>query len=1257
MLRRLYLFTLSFLAIVQIILAQQGKISGRVFDDKGLPANGAEVRLYVGEDIVNGAISDEKGEYSIQPVDPGTYDLEVIYLEFAEKVTGIPVISGATRTVDFTLKSKQNVTTKEVVIVAFKNPPFEKDPNAQGTIMDNKQVKNKATRNINAVASITAGVYQSDEGDFSLSFRGARDGGTQYVIDGVKVRGTPSIPQSAIGQMQVITGGTPAEFGDFTGGVISITTAQPAAKISGGGEFVTSEFLDPYGKDLGALNLSGPLFSKRTRVSPKDTFTYRRTILGFFASGEYDYNRDNDPAAFGLYRLDPTKLTDFEQNPVVYDPERTNFVNRANYLETSDLRTVKTKIMNQDTRIRALGRLDFQPTNNISVKLGGSFEKINSNSDGGWDLRNQLLSPNAGSLYSGGSYRGWLRFQQKFETSSESAVKNFYYVLQADYSGFNRTFTNREYKNDMSQLWDYGYVGKFDYDRVPIYTYVSDPTGSPYSSSPYWETAAYGFRNLTFDRTGTRNPVLANANDYIFDYAKNQGIFIPDAGVTLNDLQNPFLLSFFNGNLNGGGARQIYSLFTGTGALAGGYRKRSQEQFRITGQAVAEIGKHNIKVGFEFEQRVERDYNLGARNLWTFARLLANRQLQGLDRSSPQPVVHNGEFQDTINLPVAYDPTLQTNFDKQLRNALGLAVNGTEWLNVDAYTPEFFNSKPLGDWFTASELLFNGQGPLGGYYGYTYDGKPMKRTDPGKFFSDTLNRPQNAFTPTYISAFIQDKFELQDIIFNLGLRVDRFDANQQVLADPYSLYPLFSASETAKKLGTTLPAGVGSGTDWVAYVDDAKDPSKIVGYRNGDVWYDVNGSPASSQAVAAASGGRALPHVKRDDSQEVAIDAFKDYKPQTVFMPRMSFSFPISDKALFFAHYDVLSQRPGQLLANQVSFAAGQLSDYLYLRTNPTIDIINPNLKPEITIDYEVGFRQKLNEIGSQAISVSAYYREMRNMVQYRRFNNAYPITYSTYDNIDFGTVKGFTFSYVMRRTKHVELNASYTLQFATATGSNFSSSRGVTDALQGTALLRTLLPTGSDQRHRLTASLDYRYGDLDQADKGPGISLGKSGKTFYPLANTGANITCILGSGTPFSRQLGVTSILDGQVTGGQTLGTPNSNRLPWQFRTDLRLDKNFVLGGKEQGFGELKTVSRKYGVNVYLLFLNLFNTRNITGVYAYTGLPFDDGFLQSPQGAQTIQSQINPDSFVQLYQARLKNPNNVSMPRRIRLGISFNF
>lgn len=321
-----------------------GKISGYVFEEEGKAAANTEVRLYMGEDIVNGAITDEKGYYSIQPIEAGTYDLEAIYLEFGQKITGIPVSNNMTRNVDINLSAgsllvidkkatpekkevlkttliandfplnviqvkqsettvfeekeesfsvqvvnsgKRDIRTKEVVITAFKNPPFEKDPNAQGVILDQKQIKNKATRNINAVAAMTPGVYQQDEGDFALSFRGAREGGTVYIIDGVKVRGTPNIPQSAIGQMQVYTGGTPAEFGDFTGGVINITTTSSAYRPYFGGSNstrVVGTYNPNYPPKPAKPNytfaigreFANPIYAENEKVTERDDF--RSTI-------------------------------------------------------------------------------------------------------------------------------------------------------------------------------------------------------------------------------------------------------------------------------------------------------------------------------------------------------------------------------------------------------------------------------------------------------------------------------------------------------------------------------------------------------------------------------------------------------------------------------------------------------------------------------------------------------------------------------------------------------------------------------------------------------------------------------------------------------------------------------------------------------------------------------------------------------------------------------------------------------------------
>lgn len=57
----------------------------------------------------------------------------------------------------------------------------------------------------------------------SSNIRGARPDGTVYFIDGVKVRGSSNIPQAAISQQEVITGGVPAQYGNAVGGVVNTT--------------------------------------------------------------------------------------------------------------------------------------------------------------------------------------------------------------------------------------------------------------------------------------------------------------------------------------------------------------------------------------------------------------------------------------------------------------------------------------------------------------------------------------------------------------------------------------------------------------------------------------------------------------------------------------------------------------------------------------------------------------------------------------------------------------------------------------------------------------------------------------------------------------------------------------------------------------------------------------------------------------------------------------------------------------------------
>jgi outer membrane receptor protein involved in Fe transport len=543
--------------------------------------------------------------------------------------------------------------------------------------------------------------------------------------------------------------------------------------------------------------------------------------------------------------------------------------------------------------------------------------------------------------------------------------------------------------------------------------------------------------------------------------------------------------------------------------------------------------------------------------------------------------------------------------------------------------------------FSADELLNNGNSYV--YYaGYDHTGKVLKdKPSFDDFFTQKnadgkYTRPIAAQEPIYMAGYIQDKFAFNDLIFNIGLRVDRYDANQKVLKDPFLLYEAKTVAEV-NNLGEH-PANMGS--DYVVYVDDLKNPTAIQGYRDGYKWYNAQGIEISDPATIETSNGIA-PYLQDPNQQEVNSSAFEDYKPQINYMPRISFSFPISDEALFFAHYDVLTKRP----------TSGNFidpTDYYFIYSKGIGDALNnPNLKSEKTIDYELGFQQKISN--SSSLKISAYYRELRNQVQIYRFTGAYPVSYTSYNNIDFGTVKGLIVQYDLRRTNNVWIRASYTLQFADGTGSDANS--GFNLVTTGQPNLRTTTPLSYDRRHSLVAVVDYRYGSGKDYN-GPKINKKVKGtdkvKTINLLSNTGINISANVGSGIPYSRS---SEIVATQLGGSGYLleGSINGSRMPWQYRIDARLDKDILINTGKKG-----KQGRQLYMNIYLEVLNVLNTKNILSVYRATGNPDDDGYLNASQFQPQINAMTSPEAFRDQYSIKVNNFYNYSLPRQIRLGLS---
>lgn len=1181
------------------------------------------------------------GEVTIKPLNPGKYNVKATYVGYqAVEVDNINVSVGKTVYINMEMTAGQQLDVVE--IVEYSEPLIDPDTKSGATVT-REEYQNMATKNINSVAATTAGVYQQDEGG-SLNIRGARSNGTAYYVDGQKVIGSSNVPQSSVDQITTIVGGTPAEYGDATGGIVAITTRGPASSYSGGIEVISSGFgekkgLDAFGYNFLGFSVNGPILTKKDSASGA-----KKSVLGFSLSGEGVSEKDPDPSAVGFYQIKKDKLDEITATPLRPSEQGSGYVLNSEYVNAGDLEKIKARNNVESKSLRLAGKIQYQPTTNMGITLGGS---VDYNKNHGFVYEYALYNPVNNPLNTSNTWRVFAKLTQKFnsatakeEEKSASTIKNAYFTIQASYE--KSTYKTQD-DDHLDKVFDYGYIGKFTQTIKPIYTWEDSLNGLA--------QIAHSYTSLSFtpgDQNPTGVPYTTQA------YALNG----PEA------IQDPNDVTSYLGLMNGDRPASIYGLWYNTGRQYNGYNYGENSQFRVFANFSADIKNHAIQVGFEYEQRTERAYSLSPIGLWTRMRQLANKHLTQLDFSTPiynpNPDPANEQILEFFDPSVynyydfnrLYNAEEQSQFDRSLREKLGYAANSTNWIDIDSYDPETYSI----DMFSADDLLNLGGGSSVAYYGYDHTGKKLdgspslddffnKKDDKGNF-----TREIGAYKPIYIAGYLQDKFDFKDVKFRVGVRIDRFDANQKVLKDKYLLYETKTAGEMNYTNQPVRPSNIGD--DYVVYVNDLNNPnSEIKGYRNGDKWYDANGNEISDPSLLNGSDGGinpALLNPSDASTKNIKSTVFTDYKPQINVMPRIAFAFPISDVANFSANYDVLTQRPPG--ANRLD-----PTDYLQLAYRNAGVLNNPGLKPERTTNYELGFEQVLNEKKNSSITLSAFYRELRDMIQVVSVNRAYPQTYTSYDNIDFGTVKGFSIAYDLRRmASGVQLTASYTLQFADGTGS--SASDGYNLASSGQPNLRVLHPLDFDQRHTIVMNIDYRFGGGKDYN-GP-IWTRKKGdteKTIKLLENVGANVVLRAGSGTPYSKQANISADGYFDVPQRRSLeGNINGSNLPWNFKIDLRVDKDLELvwGGKKEG-----EEKKHANLNIYLQVLNVLDRRNIIRVYKATGNPDDDGYLSSADAQTDINSKTNPEAFQDLYRVNINNPSNYQRPRVIRLGLQLDF
>ena len=451
MLKKFTLLVLSFLLTTTVVMAQTS-LEGRIVTEDGEGALLATIALYKNGVLIVGSETDFDGYYAITNLDPGTYDVEARYTGFTPKrINGVVINANQANYLDDIILSSGVLLDLDIEVVDYKVPLIKKDETSTSTIVSAEKIRNLPVKDINSIAAQAAGIASQDGGEVNI--RGARSNQTNYYLDGVRVNGRLP-PQTEIEQLQVLTAGISAKYGDVTGGLISITTKGPSDQFSGYLEAETSEFLDNYGFTLANLSFSGPIIRMRDRADS----TQKKTVLGFRAALQYNYQKDQDPSAVDIYRATEETIDQLSANPIT--SRNGAPVPTAELLGTGDGVEIWDYQPNNDqTDMDALIKLDARLSDAIDISLTGTYNSARDRfapdprgtdgrlaefrGIGAWDVFNWVNNP----VEDREVYRGVLRFRHRIgantavaaedDGANNSIVQNLSYYIQA---GFERRF-------------------------------------------------------------------------------------------------------------------------------------------------------------------------------------------------------------------------------------------------------------------------------------------------------------------------------------------------------------------------------------------------------------------------------------------------------------------------------------------------------------------------------------------------------------------------------------------------------------------------------------------------------------------------------------------------------------------------------------------------------------------------------------------------------------------------------------------------
>lgn len=226
---------ISFWAFELGLAGTTGKISGVIKDiDTGEVLPGVNVII---DGTSMGAATNAEGVYFILNIPPGLYTVKAVMMGYTTVIKEkVRINADRTAFLNFDLKTKVLEADKEVVITA-ERPLVELDISASQTITTAEQAAVLPATEVLQTLAYEPGVTIDNLEEVKI--RGGGNDQISFQVDGMErmdrlnTRAYTSINSATISEVQILTGGFNAEYGNIRSGIFNVVTKDGGPAISG----------------------------------------------------------------------------------------------------------------------------------------------------------------------------------------------------------------------------------------------------------------------------------------------------------------------------------------------------------------------------------------------------------------------------------------------------------------------------------------------------------------------------------------------------------------------------------------------------------------------------------------------------------------------------------------------------------------------------------------------------------------------------------------------------------------------------------------------------------------------------------------------------------------------------------------------------------------------------------------------------------------------------------------------------------------